>query len=326
MTTAVVPVIDLGRSDRGALATAIDEALATVGFMAVVGHGVDPALTDRMFALVGELFALPLADKLAIAPSDPGSSRGYAYVGATAQAAAHDAATAADLNETFNAGLDPVPDAPYYREAAAHFPPSVWPVRPAELRDVWREYLVTMQALTDRIMGLMATALGLPADHFARFIDRPMASITANHYPALDETPPPDQFRGGAHTDYGTVTLLATDGVAGLELQDADGTWAPAAPVPGGLHVNTGDMLSFWSGGHWRSTWHRVVPPPGGPPYPERTSIAYFHSPNADAVIAPLPGLATGSFEPLTAGAYLRAKLDKYFARRAVNGPRGRPV
>ena len=91
--------------------------------------------------------------------------------------------------------------------------------------------------------------------------------------------------------------------------------------MPGAFHVNTGDMLAHWSGGHWRSTWHRVVPPPGGPPYPERTSIAYFHSPNADAVIAPLPGRPAVEFEPVLAGQYLRAKIAKYHSIPARPAP-----
>ena len=78
-------------------------------------------------------------------PVDPSSPRGYSYVGATAQASAHDAATVADLVETFNAGLDPVPDTPYYRRAAEFFTPSIWPTGATELRAVWREYLTAMQ-------------------------------------------------------------------------------------------------------------------------------------------------------------------------------------
>ena len=74
-------------------------------------------------------------------------------------------------------------------------------------------------------------------------------------------------------------------------------------------------MLAHWSGGHWRSTWHRVVPA-GGPPYPERTSIADFHSPNADAVIAPLPGRSPVEFEPVVAGRYLRDEIARYYAHR----------
>ena len=314
-----VPVVDL-RGDRASVAAAIDDALHRVGFMAVTGHGVDPDVVARMFATIGEFFALPLEEKLRAAPADPGSPRGYSYVGATAQASAHGEATPADLNETFNAGLDPVPDTPYHRAAAEFFPSSIWPARPAALRPVWGEYLATMQALAGRIMGLMAEALDLGPAFFDPLIDRPMASITVNHYPALDHEPAPGQLRGGAHTDYGTITLLATDGVPGLQLQDADGSWTPTDPVPGAFHVNTGDMLAHWSGGHWRSTWHRVVPA-GGPPYPERTSIAYFHSPNADAVIAPLPGRPSVEFEPVVAGRYLRDKIARYYGHRSGTAP-----
>ncbi|MET0457766.1 MAG: 2-oxoglutarate and iron-dependent oxygenase domain-containing protein [Ilumatobacteraceae bacterium] len=320
-----VPVIDLGGAGspdgRRRLAASIDEALHDVGFMAVTGHGIDDGLMTAMFTAMAEFFGLPSDVKLRAAPQDPSSPRGYSYVGATAQANAHGVATAADLVETFNAGLDPVPDTAYYRDAAEFFTPSIWPAAPAGLPAIWERYRSAMQALVERIMALMAEALGLDAGWFAPLIDRPMASITVNHYPALDHEPAANQFRGGAHTDYGTITLLATDGVPGLQLRDTDGSWAPTDPVPGAFHVNVGDMLEHWSGGHWRSTWHRVVPPPGGPPYPERTSIAYFHSPNADALISPLPGLdAAGydGFEPIVAGRYLRAKLDRYYEARTA--------
>ena len=167
----------------------------------------------------------------------------------------------------------------------------------------------------------MSDALGLGPDFFAAMIDKPMASATVNRYPALTERPPADQFRGGAHTDYGTITLLATDGVPGLQLQDADGEWVHVDPVPNSFHVNTGDMLSHWSGGHWRSTWHRVVPPAGPPPYPSRTSIAYFHSPNADTVISPLP-ITVGSGRPRPP----RASRLRTGRRRHVPAGQARPL
>ena len=105
--------------------------------MAVTGHGVDPALTAGMFVAMDEFFAQPVEAKIAAAPIEPGSPRGYTYVGATAQANAHDVATKPDLVETFNAGLDPIPDTPYYRAAAEFFAPSIWPTVPAGLPRLW---------------------------------------------------------------------------------------------------------------------------------------------------------------------------------------------
>ncbi|MET0910287.1 MAG: 2-oxoglutarate and iron-dependent oxygenase domain-containing protein, partial [Ilumatobacteraceae bacterium] len=98
--TIQVPVIDLSalRSDgdgasRRSIAEAIDEALHTVGFMAVTGHDVDAALTASMFEAMDEFFALAVEDKLLASPSAPGSPRGYTRLGSTAQANAHDVAT-----------------------------------------------------------------------------------------------------------------------------------------------------------------------------------------------------------------------------------------
>ena len=176
-----------------------------------------------------------------------------------------------------------------------------------------------MQALAERILGLMAEALGLGGDFFAPLIDKPMASITANHYPALDHDPPADQFRGGAHTDYGSITLLATDGVPGLQLQDLDGTWAPTRGRCRARSTSTRATCSpTGAAGTGARRGTASCSRPGGPPYPERTSIAYFHSPNADAVIAPLPGRPAVEFEPVLAGQYLRAKIAKYYARRGA--------
>ena len=158
--------------------------------MAVTGHGIDDGLVDAMFASMAEFFALPPPVKLQAAPEDPSSPRGYSYVGATAQANAHGVATLADLVETFNAGLDPVPATDYYRGGGRVLHPEhlARDPRPTSRRcgtGTGRR----CRGLTERIMGLMAEALGLDGGWFAPLIDRPMASITVNHYPALDHEP-----------------------------------------------------------------------------------------------------------------------------------------
>ena len=64
------------------------------------------------------------------------------------------------------------------------------------------------------------------------------------HYPAA---PPLEDGSAPVfstpHTDYGAITLLATDGVPGLELL-LDGSWAHVSAPPEGVIVQLGDMLA----------------------------------------------------------------------------------
>jgi len=73
-----------------------------------------------------------------------------------------------------------------------------------------------------------------------------------NFYPKLctefDEIPP-GTLRLTEHQDWGTLTFLIQDDVAGLEAKLRDDTWIPVTPIPGGLLLNAGLMLEMWSGG-----------------------------------------------------------------------------
>lgn len=96
------------------------------------------------------------------------------------------------------------------------------------------------------------------------------------------------------HSDYGTLTLLSTDGVSGLELYDSNQKcWLPVPHVEGTLVVNIGSLLSGWTGGKLKATLHRVAGPAseGSGVSREdllmavrcrRTSIAFFVDPNED--------------------------------------------
>jgi hypothetical protein len=70
---------------------------------------------------------------------------------------------------------------------------------------------------------------------------------------------------------------------------------------------------------------------PGGPAA-RRAAVPGAHEhrllpqPNADAVIAPLPGRAADGFAPVVAGDYLRAKIDKYYAHRSAAAGSAEPT
>jgi isopenicillin N synthase-like dioxygenase len=71
---------------------------------------------------------------------------------------------------------------------------------------------------------------------------RPMLFLRPLHYSAQVSRPAEGVCAAGAHTDYGMLTLLATDGVPGLQILK-NRMWLDVPSLPGALIVNLGDML-----------------------------------------------------------------------------------
>jgi hypothetical protein len=72
------------------------------------------------------------------------------------------------------------------------------------------------ERLAARLMGLFAIALGLPRSYFDGKIDHHFAVLSSIFYPVRNVPPRPEQLRAGAHTDYGSLTILApTDAPGG---------------------------------------------------------------------------------------------------------------
>ena len=146
--------------------------------------------------------------------------------------------------------------------------------------------------------------------------DRSISVMRANNYerrPGAPE-PLPDQMRMGAHTDYGSITVLLADQVPGLQIRDDEGRWIDVMPPEDGFLVNIGDLLAEWTNDRWRSTLHRVVPPPyAGDGAARRTSIAWFQQPNWNALISCLSTCCGDGnpprYKPVRSGDHLMAKL-----------------
>lgn len=114
---------------------------------------------------------------------------------------------------------------------------------------------------------------------------------------------PEKDIRAGAHSDYGSLTLLfQCPGQPGLEILTPDQRWAPVPVYPDDLVgypfppilVNIGDMLSYWTAGLLKSTIHRVVFPSDGPGdldsrQQDRYSIAFFCQPIGSTELVPVP-------------------------------------
>lgn len=313
-----IPVIDL-TGPRHEVARAIDAACRESGFLVVTGHGVDANLIQRMHDVTLALFLQPAEWKQQWQPpADAAGLRGMHLVPSYVSAG-EDIPTAPDLCELFTMCRLGEPEAARRAEQAGVPPawrtPNIWPDRPAGLRETWLAYYAAMEVLASELLHLFALGLGLPEDHFDRFVDEHITNLTANYYPPVAAEPLPDQFRKGPHSDWGSLTILYQDGVGGLEVFDRrSGGWAEVPALPGTFVVNIGDLMARWTNDRWQSTKHRVRIPPPERRGLQRVSIPFFHHPNWDAVIECLPSCLGPDDEPrygpVTAGDYLLQRVE----------------
>ncbi len=309
-----VPLIDVSGlrspedAERRRVAAALGAACRGPGFFLVKGHGVPEATVAGLFAASRALFALPDAAKKAVSIRKSPHNRGY--VGLSEEQL--DPSKPADRKEAFNIGLDLPPDDPEVLAGAPFRGVNLWPDLPG-FREQTLAYFDAAWALGRLLHRGFALDLDLPEDWFEDKFTRPLATLRLLRYAAGQE--PTSALGAGAHTDYGNVTVLATDGVAGLEVQRRGGGWEPVPQIPGAFICNIGDCLMRWTNDVYVSTPHRVRVPVA-----ERYSAAFFLDPNPDAVVEVLAG-CTGPenparYPPVTGAAYLRERLDATYAHR----------
>lgn len=307
-----LPVLDI--SAGPVQARALDAACRDIGFLLVTGHGVPPELIARMHAMSSAFFRLPEAEKRRLQVA-PGRIHGWtgprqSYLADTLSPTA---ARAPDWKEGFSIGPVETP-ADLTPEEAPYFGRNLWPERPDGFVETWEDYFREMERLARVLMAAMAVALELPETYFDSRIDRHITGLSVQHYPPQPVAPQAGQLRAGAHTDFGSLTILHTgDDPGGLQVRDRHGAWFDVLPPPDCFVVNIGDLMAQWTNDRWVSTLHRVVNPPRDRAHLPRQSIAFFHQPNWHSVIECLPGCATDDrparHAPIRSGEHFENKL-----------------
>lgn len=308
------PLIDLLASDG--VERALDGHLSRTGFLMVTGHGVDPGLIRRTRETAARFFALDDAAKSSFRPTADGAPGYYPLAaGSLSRTLGEDGPP--DAKESFTIG--PLVDGSGGDPALARwFPPPRWPDVP-EFAETWSAYHRAMDALARRLLALFARALDLPSDRFAAACRNPTSTLSAVHYPggtASDGTGS-GGMRAGAHSDYGTLTILHKQpGADDLEVRMPDGSWSRLRPAEDVFVVNTGDLLAQWTNDRWVSTVHRVVVPEGAGA--RSLSLGFFHQPDADALVEALPSCVSAErparYPPVRAGDHLAAKMARQHA------------
>ena len=130
-------------------------------------------------------------------------------------------------------------------------------------------------------------------DYFAPyFANEAHANLRFLHYPPQD-TLEDNTFGQAPHIDNSFVTALARTEVPGLAVRLPSGEWFAPPILPGTFLINLGNIMRRWSNDRFLSTPHSVINDSGTGRY----SIAYFHTPNPDAVIECDP-TCTGADNP----------------------------
>lgn len=282
-----LPVIDiggLGSSDnlkKAEVAARLRDACLRSGFFYVAGHGVPQALIDEAFACSRAFFDLPEIHKRQVDKVLSSCNRGYEPL----RAQVLEADAPPDLKESFYIGEDLPPDDPRVTAGKFNHGPNQWPDQPAGFRPVMERYFDALQELSAVLMRGLALSLMLPEDYFDDFCRQPMATLRLLHYPPQPANPLPGEKGCGAHTDFGSLTLLAQDDAGGLQVWGEEQGWIHAPPLPGTFVVNLGDLVARWTNDRYRSTLHRVVNTSGR----QRYSIPFFYTGNPDYVVSCLP-------------------------------------
>ncbi len=284
--TLKIPVIDVSGlpgdpGTRRAVAREMRAACTASGFFYIKGHGVPGALIEQVFDRSHEFFALPMEQKLALTMAHSLCRHGYEPL----KAQTLEPGAPPDLKEGFLAGEDFAADHPAVRNDPANIGPNQWPPQLLQFKTTMIAYVEEMKALTARLMGGLALSLDLAEDYFDDFCELPILTLRLLHYPTQPPNPAPGEKGCGAHTDWGSITILLQDDAGGLQVQASDGSWISAPPIAGTFVVNIGDLFARWTNNLYRSTVHRVINKSGR----DRYSVPFFMDGPSDHLVSCIP-------------------------------------
>ncbi|MGP1386077.1 MAG: isopenicillin N synthase family dioxygenase [Thainema sp.] len=313
-TQGNIPLIDFSPfladdpAGQQRVAAEIYRAGRDVGFLYLTHHGIPQSAIEQAFDQSKQFFALPLAEKQQIAWSSEVSNRGYVGI----ERERLDETQPGDLKEAFNMGREVTPEEA--ETTGAELVLNRWPEKQDRFRAVMTEFFDSCAAGVERIFRAFAIALSMSAEFMVEKHATHNYTLRLLHYPPLAAPPKPRQIRAGAHSDYGTLTLLFQDDVGGLEVLNSQGEWISAPSVPGAILINTGDLMERWSNDVFRSTKHRVGLPSAEKAMCDRYSIAFFCQPDAEAEIVCLPTCQSEDnppkYPPVKSGDYLLSRLQ----------------
>ena len=289
----MIPIIDF--RDKNCIEE-MRNAYTTCGF-AVFTHVYDEWLSE--FAdwkqLVDEFFLLPLDKKKQYAYSGVKENIGYNWL----EEERLTPTMPGDLKESYNWVS---PD---------RMQEKYWPKEIPEFKLMAQKIERIARMLSYQFLYRFEKVLNVPT---GKLVEKHMdgsATMRIIHYPPYEGEIKENQVRGGAHTDYGTITLLwRFDDVPGLQIYDKDDDeWIDAPIIVNSIVLNVADMFARWSNDILKSTPHRIVNSDLSRP---RYSMPYFVDPGRDVMIENI-SKDPAKYPPISAYEYLKWRLAQSY-------------
>ncbi len=305
MSISQVPSVNLthyvsgDRNDQLRFIEETGNAFSTIGFVALSGHYLDQELTENLYRVIKQFFALSDEIKKQYEIEGLAGQRGYTSFGKeTAKGF-----KVPDLKEFWHFGQYFDPDGIY--------PPNCMVNELPEFNTYGQLTFEALEKTALELLRALSEYLELPKHYFDEFIIGGNSILRPIHYPPVNENVQ-TAVRAAAHGDINLITLLMGAHGRGLQVQRLDGEWIDAIATPDELMINVGDMLSRHTNNRLKSTIHRVI-------NPERTqnesrySIPFFMHPKLDMPLNVLPHCISEDqpkqYEDITAGEFLNERL-----------------
>ncbi|CAN1770450.1 Probable 2-oxoglutarate-dependent dioxygenase SLC1 [Linum perenne] len=260
-----LPVIDFAQlqgPNRAHVLASLANACEEYGFFQVVNHGISDRVISDMIDVGSRFFGQSYEERSKFMSSNMKSPVRY--------------------GTSFNQNKDNVFCWRDFLKLMCHPLPEMLPYWPSSPRDFKKETKYLSVMLMEAILESLSAAKTTPLEEEVtkELFESGSQLMVVNCYPPCPE---PDLTLGmPPHSDYGFLTLLLQDDVAGLQIQHRD-KWVTVDPIPNAFVVNVGDHLEIFSNGRYKSVLHRVLTNQ----VRNRISVASLHSLPFDYTIKP---------------------------------------
>lgn len=278
--------------------------LKDYGFIILVDHPVETALTAKAYDLIHEFFQQPVETKKKYVCKEGGGQRGYTAFGVEhAKNSKYP-----DLKEFWHVGRETLVNSERFGK---YFPANIWPEEIPEFKDTFIKLYNALDTTSVVILDALGMALDVPQGYFRNMVQDGNSIIRPIHYPPLGPDAPKNSVRSAAHEDINLITVMVGATSSGLELLDRDGQWLKVETNEKQLVVDSGDMLSRLTNDVIPATTHRVVNPDDATS--NRYSMPFFVHPNPDTILSCIPScVGSGAkYEPINSHEWLMIRLKE---------------